>query len=105
MNKIIGILTIAFTAYVIYNGYTFGFPQNVTLEQALLMKKLTFLDGLCHGYIIVVSFIASLFEGDVAFYALYNNGREYNMGFGIGVILVALLAKLNNRSQSEYEEE
>jgi hypothetical protein len=43
--------------------------------------------GLWHGFIAPVTFIVSLFNDDVAMYAVHNNGGWYNAGF-----LFALMA-------------
>ncbi len=44
-----------------------------------------FLAGLWHGWIVVFSFIGSLFSPDIAIYAVPNNGGWYNFGFALGV--------------------
>jgi hypothetical protein len=41
--------------------------------------------GLWHGWIIVFSFIGSLFSDDIAVYAVPNNGGWYDFGFALGV--------------------
>lgn len=43
-----------------------------------------FLGGLWHGIIAPFSFIISLFDKDVAMYAVNNNGGWYNFGFVVG---------------------
>lgn len=43
-----------------------------------------FLGGLWHGIIAPFSFIISLFDKDVAMYAVNNNGNWYNFGFVVG---------------------
>jgi hypothetical protein len=43
-----------------------------------------FLLGLVHGFIIVFSFIGSLFSDTVSVYAVPNNGGWYNFGFALG---------------------
>jgi len=45
-----------------------------------------FWHGLFHGFIILFSFIASMFT-DYEIYAFPNNGFWYNFGFLIGVML------------------
>lgn len=45
-----------------------------------------FLHGLFHGFIILFSFIASLFT-DYEIYAFPNTGFGYNLGFLIGTML------------------
>jgi len=44
-----------------------------------------FLLGLVHGFIAPVTFIVSLFQHDVAVYAVPNNGAWYNFGFVLGI--------------------
>ncbi|WP_096152957.1 MULTISPECIES: hypothetical protein [Bacillus] len=45
--------------------------------------------GFWHGFIIVISFIISLFSDTVVIYETNNNGGWYNLGFifGIGISL------------------
>ncbi len=43
--------------------------------------------GLWHGFIIVISFIVSLFNNTVEIYEVNNNGFWYNLGFIIGVAI------------------
>lgn len=40
--------------------------------------------GLWHGIIAPVTFIVSLFDNDVNFYEVHNNGNWYNVGFAVG---------------------
>lgn len=44
-----------------------------------------FFHGLFHGWIILFSFIGSLFSDDIAVYAVPNNGGWYDFGFALGV--------------------
>jgi hypothetical protein len=44
-----------------------------------------FLFGLVQGFIAPVTFIISLFQHDVAVYAVPNNGGWYNFGFVLGI--------------------
>ncbi|WP_344707960.1 hypothetical protein [Sphingomonas swuensis] len=44
-----------------------------------------FLHGLFHGWIILFSFIGSLFSDSITIYAVPNNGGWYNFGFALGV--------------------
>ncbi len=41
--------------------------------------------GIMHGVIAPIAFIISLFEKDVAIYAIHNNGAWYNLGFLFGI--------------------
>lgn len=44
-----------------------------------------FFSGLWHGFILLFSFIASLFSDNVNIYEVHNVGPLYNLGFLIGV--------------------
>ena len=44
-----------------------------------------FFHGLWHGMIAPFSFFVSLFDKDVAIYAVYNSGGWYDFGFMIGI--------------------
>ena len=44
-----------------------------------------FWHGLWHGMIAGFTFIGSLFNHDIAIYAVNNNGAWYNLGFLLGV--------------------
>jgi len=48
-------------------------------------KVYGFWNGLWHGIIAGLSFIGSLFNHDIAVYAVNNNGGWYNFGFLLGV--------------------
>jgi len=48
-------------------------------------KVYGFWNGLWHGMICPFTFIGSLFNHDVAVYAVNNNGAWYNLGFLLGV--------------------
>ena len=47
--------------------------------------------GLWHGIISPVTVIGSFFNPAMQMYEVHNNGREYNLGFFIGVALIFLL--------------
>ena len=40
--------------------------------------------GLWHGFIVVVTFVISLFSDTVEVYEVHNNGNFYNLGFVFG---------------------
>ena len=44
-----------------------------------------FLGGLWHGITAGIRFIGSLFNHDIAVYAVHNNGGWYNFGYLLGV--------------------
>jgi len=50
-----------------------------------------FWGGLWHGFISPISFIGSLFNKDIAMYAVNNNGGWYDFGFvwGTGIVFGA----------------
>lgn len=50
--------------------------------------------GLWHGLIAPVTLVSSFFNENVEMYEVHNNGREYNLGFLIGVALVFLILGL-----------
>ena len=49
-------------------------------------KKYGFWYGLWHGIIFPVTFIISLFNKNIHFYEVHNNGLWYNIGYAIGLI-------------------
>lgn len=44
--------------------------------------------GLWHGLILPITFLVSLFDPDVAVYAVPNRGHLYDLGFVVGAILI-----------------
>lgn len=50
--------------------------------------------GLWHGMISPVTVVGSFFNPAWQMYEVHNNGREYNLGFLIGVALIFLLLGL-----------
>jgi hypothetical protein len=42
--------------------------------------------GLWHGFIMLVTFVISLFDGDVAVYEVHNTGKLYDLGFVLGAM-------------------
>ena len=40
--------------------------------------------GLWHGLISPITFVISIFDRDVRFYQVHNNGNWYNFGFVVG---------------------
>ena len=46
-----------------------------------------FWKGLWHGFIMLFTFIISLFKGNVGIYELNNSGNLYNLGFLLGVMI------------------
>ncbi len=62
-----------------------GCASTMTFEQASEATQLGFWSGLWHGAIAPLAFIISLFDDNVAMYAINNNGNFYNLGFLIGI--------------------
>ncbi|HHE39933.1 MAG TPA: hypothetical protein ENL10_00330 [Candidatus Cloacimonetes bacterium] len=50
-------------------------------------KVAGFWRGLWNGFIILFSFIISLFNDNVTIYEVHNNGALYNLGFLLGIML------------------
>ncbi len=46
-----------------------------------------FWKGLWHGFIVLFTFIVSLFTDSVGIYEAHNNGNLYNLGFVMGVMI------------------
>ena len=53
-----------------------------------------FVQGLWHGIIAPVMVVGSFFNPTMQMYEVHNNGRDYNLGFLIGVAFVFLLLGL-----------
>ncbi|MEX0719478.1 MAG: hypothetical protein WD059_02340 [Balneolaceae bacterium] len=56
----------------------------IPIEECITVETYGFLGGLFHGIIAPFSFIGSLFDEDIAMYAVNNNGAWYNFGFVLG---------------------
>jgi hypothetical protein len=53
-----------------------------------------FVQGLWHGVIAPVMVVGSFFNPAMQMYEVHNNGRDYNLGFLIGIAFVFLLLGL-----------
>ena len=53
-----------------------------------------FVPGLWHGIISPVMVVGSFFNPAMQIYEVHNNGRDYNLGFLIGVAFIFLLLGL-----------
>lgn len=62
-----------------------GCADSVAIDQVAQVEPVGFLHGLWHGIILPFSWIISLFDSDVAIYAVYNNGGWYDFGFVLGI--------------------
>lgn len=54
------------------------------VKECLTGRQYGFFFGLLHGFITPVSFIVSLFNDNVAIYAVNNTGGFYDLGFLLG---------------------
>lgn len=63
-----------------------GFAGCATQSLERIVDPPGFLFGLLHGFIILFSFIGSLFM-DISIYAFPNNGGWYDFGFLLGVMI------------------
>ena len=62
-----------------------GCADSVNLNQTAAMPPVGFWYGFWHGTILPFAWFISLFDSDVAIYAVYNNGGWYDFGFMLGV--------------------
>lgn len=53
--------------------------------------------GLWHGLISPVTLILSLFNSNVQIYEVHNNGREYNLGYLLGIAILLLILGISMR--------
>nr|WP_235979505.1 hypothetical protein [Croceibacterium atlanticum] len=58
-----------------------------------------FLWGLWHGFIFPFAWIGSLFNADIAVYAVPNNGGWYDFGFFLGVTVLGGGSWFSSRSR------
>lgn len=84
-------------------------PGNVRFEE----KPAGFWAGLWHGFIIVITFIISLFTDTVQMYEVNNSGNWYNFGFLLGACIALgsggggtcrKYKKSKSRREKEWEE-
>lgn len=54
------------------------------IQECLKGREYGFLYGLLHGFITPVSFVVSLFDDNIAIYAVNNRGWWYDIGFLLG---------------------
>jgi len=56
--------------------------------------------GMWHGFIIVVTFIVSLFTDDVGLYEINNRGWQYDLGFIFGIFIsMGWVARIGKRKR------
>lgn len=76
----------------------FGTPPIMDVSNCVSGKTYGFWSGLWHGWTMTITFIWSLFDDDVAIYAVNNNGAWYNFGFifGAGLTLKSFTRRSKN---------
>jgi hypothetical protein len=55
------------------------------VDECLTDDPYGFWSGLWHGWIVLISWVGSLFSDDIAIYAVNNNGGWYDFGFILGI--------------------
>ena len=73
-----------------------GCADKVDVFTATTMEPVGFWYGYWHGFIVVWSFIGSLFIDDIAIYATYNSGSWYDFGFVCAIITLILGYEANS---------
>ncbi len=61
-----------------------GCAEPVDLSENVTRKPDGFFHGLLHGFILLFSFIGSLFSDNIAIYNANNTGGFYDFGFLVG---------------------
>lgn len=85
MKKIITYLPI----FLLFTTLMFGCADSVNVKNCLPNDEAAgFWSGTWDGMIMVFSFIGSLFDDDIAIYAINNNGHWYDFGFVGGFFLM-----------------
>jgi hypothetical protein len=64
-----------------------GCADQVNFAEAAVYPQVGFWYGLWHGMILPFAWVVSLFDKDVAIYAIYNNGGWYDFGFILGAAM------------------
>lgn len=62
-----------------------GCAESLSFASAAEHVRVGFWHGLWHGMIAPFAWVVSLFDKDVAIYAIYNNGGWYDFGFMLGI--------------------
>ena len=79
MKRLISYLLIVLAAAFFFTGCATHSVEQISNPPG-------FIKGLLHGFILLFSFIGSLFT-DYEIYAIPNNGGWYNFGYLIGIML------------------
>ena len=62
-----------------------GCADVTAIDACATVEPYGFWSGLWHGWIVIISWIGSLFSDDIAVYAVNNNGGWYDFGFILGI--------------------
>jgi hypothetical protein len=81
MNKSNMLMLVAVAALLFVSGCA----SNIPIEYSANINPVGFWHGLWHGMVAPFAFIGSLFNKDIAVYAVYNTGNWYTFGFMLGV--------------------
>lgn len=73
-----------FVGLLLLSLFLFSCAKTEAIQECLTGKEYGLLYGLLHGFITPISFIASLFDDNVAIYAVNNKGGWYDLGFLLG---------------------
>ena len=63
-------------------------PNTLENQEDLSGSVAGFWLGLWHGFTAPFAFVISLFKDDIGVYEAHNNGRWYNFGFILGLMMV-----------------
>jgi len=78
---------IKYSTYVLLSVLLFTGCADVSphVQTCVTSDPYGFWSGLWHGWIVIFSWIGSLFSDDIAIYAYNNNGGWYDFGFIVGL--------------------
>jgi hypothetical protein len=79
-TRMLGTLGLLAMAALVVSGCAPGDPKFTEADPA------GFWYGLWHGFIVVISFVVSLFSDQTTIYEVNNSGGWYNFGFVLGVL-------------------
>ena len=84
MNKKSGVALLIVMMAVFFMSCAQVVPVEITGD----VETFGFWRGLLHGFILPFSFIGSLFNDDIAIYAINNSGGWYDFGFAFGASII-----------------
>ncbi|MFC1493315.1 hypothetical protein ACFL6O_05085 [candidate division KSB1 bacterium] len=84
MNKTL-VLAAIILALIMISACTPG-PNRLAGSGTEMEDSAGFWKGLWHGFIVLFTFVASLFSNNISIYEVQNNGNWYNFGFLLGMM-------------------